>query len=111
MLKIIPSTFAIMILYFSSGLIAIVLIVFYLNKQERNVGRILKKNKNVVPLYKLRAAQQKAELIRNQLASQQSTTKQQALQNTLDDLDHMYQNNKLSVTDYNIRLDRLSRQI
>ncbi|QJD97774.1 hypothetical protein HH214_18780 [Mucilaginibacter robiniae] len=100
-----------MIIYFSAGLIAIVFIICYLNKQEQNVTQILKQNKNVVPLYKLRASRQKAEVISNKTTAQQASSRQVSIKSSLNNLNKAISKKGTASDDYLSKLDRLSRQI
>jgi uncharacterized membrane protein YraQ (UPF0718 family) len=100
----------IIIAFFATGLIAVIMITIYLSTQFKKVNNIMKHNKDVTPLLLQKSTQHKFNTIRTKLPHAPSVH-QERLKNTLEELVTNFRNETICIKTYNKGLDNVMSQL
>jgi len=98
------------IFFFTAGIMGIIFIAFVLEKQSKRTDTMLKENKNVQPIFQLRAAHGKIRNIEARL-KQIAPEQQQEIHQKLDDIRTSLRQKTKSVKSCSTELDQIIQQI
>lgn len=100
----------IIIAFFATGLVGIIMITIYLSTQSNKVHHIMKQNKNVSPLLLQKSTQHKFNSIRSKLPNAPSVH-QEKIKSALEELVTNFRNETICINTYNQGLDNVMKQL